>query len=139
MVPLGTPTSYDQLVDYNFGEAFGGTDPLNPVSDGFLDYLHIGNPALSQSYTEISTGSFDIHGEEHLMLYLDSRVTSSQSVKDIREKHAANIRQLEGMTENCNQQLETLVELKWSCRFQQRVNEVMDEVTDPDNGWTDKN
>ena len=62
-----------------------------------------------------------------------------QRVKDIREKHAANIRQLEGMTENCNQQLETLIELKWSCRFQQRVNEVMDEVTDPDNGWTDKN
>ena len=79
MVPLGTPTSYDQLVDYNWGEAFGGTDPLNPVSDGFLDYLHVGNPALSQSYTEISTGSFDIHGEEHLMLYLDSRVSQSRS------------------------------------------------------------
>ena len=62
-----------------------------------------------------------------------------QRVKDIREKHAANIRQLEGMSENCNQQLETLIELKWSCRFQQRVNEVMDEVTDPDNGWMDKN
>lgn len=83
VIPLGTPTSYDQLVEYNWGEAFGGTDPLNPVSDGFLDYLHIDNLALSQSYTEISTGSFDIYGEEHLMLYLDSRVTSSQSFGDV--------------------------------------------------------
>lgn len=51
-----------------------------------------------------------------------------QRVKDIREKHAANIRQLEEMTENCNQQLETLIELKWSCKFQQRMNEMMDKV-----------
>lgn len=58
-----------------------------------------------------------------------------QRVKDIREKHAANIRQLEEMSENCNQQLETLIELKWSCKFQQRMNEVMgkvDEVVNPD-------
>ena len=65
-----------------------------------------------------------------------------QRVKGIREKHAANIRQLEGMTENCNQQLETLIELKWSCKFQLRMNEMMDkvdEVMNPDNEWTDKN
>jgi uncharacterized protein YukE len=36
-----------------------------------------------------------------------------QRVKDTREQHAANIRQLEEMTENCNEQLETLIELKW--------------------------
>ena len=65
-----------------------------------------------------------------------------QRVKGIREQHAVNIRQLEGMTENCNQQLETLIELKWSCKFQQRMNEMMDkvdEVMNPDNGWMDKN
>jgi len=64
-----------------------------------------------------------------------------QRVKGIREKHAANIRQLEGMTENCNEQLETLIELKWSCKFQQRMNEMMDkvdEVMNPDNEWMSK-
>ena len=61
-----------------------------------------------------------------------------QRVKDIREKHAANIRQLEEMTENCNEQLETLIELKWSCKFQQRMNEMMGELSgmmNPDTEW----
>ena len=65
-----------------------------------------------------------------------------QRVKDIREKHAVNIRQLEGMTENCNEQLDTIIELKWSCKLQLRMKEVMDEmggVMNPDNEWTDKN
>lgn len=52
-----------------------------------------------------------------------------QRVKEARERNATNIRQLEEMTENCNEQLETLIELKWSCKFQQRMNEVMDEVS----------
>ena len=51
-----------------------------------------------------------------------------QRVKEARERNAANIRQLERMTENCNEQLETLIELKWSCKYQLKMNEVMDEV-----------
>lgn len=64
-----------------------------------------------------------------------------QRVKDAREQNATNIRHLEEVNENCNQQLETLIELKWSCKFQQRMNEMMDkvdEVMNPDNEWTDK-
>jgi len=64
-----------------------------------------------------------------------------QRVKEARERNAASIRQLEGMTENCNQQLETLIELKWSCKFQQRMNEVMgemDDVMNPDTEWTNE-
>ena len=53
-----------------------------------------------------------------------------QRVKNTREQNAANIRQLEEMNENCNQQLETLIELKWNCKFQQRMGEVMDDVDD---------
>ena len=51
-----------------------------------------------------------------------------QRVKNTREQNAANIRQLEEMNENCNQQLEALIELKWNCKFQQRMGEVMDDV-----------
>ena len=61
-----------------------------------------------------------------------------QRVKEARERNAASIRQLEGMTENCNEQLETLIELKWSCKFQQRMNEVMGELSgmmNPDTEW----
>lgn len=64
-----------------------------------------------------------------------------QRVKDTREQNAANIRRLEEVNENCNQQLETLLELKWSCKFHQRLDEWMgdmNEMDDPDNEWTDK-
>jgi len=64
-----------------------------------------------------------------------------QRVKDTREQNAANIRHLEEVNENCNQQLETLIELKWNCKFQQRLEEWMgdvDEVMTPDNEWMDK-
>ena len=64
-----------------------------------------------------------------------------QRVKDTREQNTANIKHLEEVNENLNQQLETLLELKWNCKFQQRMNEVMDDVDgvmNPDNGWTDE-
>ena len=66
-----------------------------------------------------------------------------QRVKEARERNAASIRHLEEMNENCNQQLETLTELKWSCKSQQRVNSVVKELGrynggDPDNEWMDK-
>ena len=75
---------------------------------------------------------------EEQIAELDKQI---QRVKEARERNAASIRQLEGMTENCNEQLETLIELKWSCKFQQRMNEMMDkmdEVINPDKGWMQK-
>jgi hypothetical protein len=39
------------------------------------------------------------------------------------------------MTENCNEQLETLIELKWSCKFQQRLEEWMGEPADGYEDW----
>ena len=53
-----------------------------------------------------------------------------QRVKEARDQNAANIRHLEEVNENLNQQLETLIELKWNCKFQQRLHEWMDDVDD---------
>ena len=61
-----------------------------------------------------------------------------QRVKNTREQNAANIRQLEEMNENCNQQLETLIELKWSCKFQKRMGEVMNVLGDNEE-WMNSN
>ena len=59
-----------------------------------------------------------------------------QRVKDAREQNAANIRYLEEVNENCNEQLETLIELKWNCKFQQRLEEFMGEdVVNPANEY----
>ena len=57
-----------------------------------------------------------------------------QRVKDSRQQNAINIRHLEEVNENLNQQLETLIELKWNCKFQLRMEEWMGEdVMNPDN------
>ena len=57
-----------------------------------------------------------------------------QRVKDSRQQNAINIRHLEEVNENLNQQLETLIELKWDCKFQLRLEEWMGEdVMNPDN------
>lgn len=56
-----------------------------------------------------------------------------QRVKNTREQHAASIRKLEGITENCNEQLETLIELKWSCKFQQRLKQMSRALDDYNN------
>ena len=70
---------------------------------------------------------------EEQVVELDKQI---QNVKDTREQNTANIRHLEEVNENLNQQLETLIELKWNCKFQQRLHEWMgdvDDVLDPDN------
>jgi phage shock protein A len=70
---------------------------------------------------------------EEQVVELDKQI---QSVKDTRDQNTANIRHLEEVNENLNQQLETLIELKWNCKFQQRLHEWMgdmDDVVNPDN------
>ncbi|MEK9699357.1 MAG: hypothetical protein VW270_26500 [Candidatus Poseidoniales archaeon] len=67
---------------------------------------------------------------EEQIVELDKQI---QRVKEARERNAASIRQLEGMTENCNEQLETLIELKWSCKFQQRMKEMSRALDDYSN------
>jgi len=77
-------------------------------------------------------------GLEEQIVELEKQI---QRVKDTRERNAANIRRLEEVNENCNQQLEILLELKWNRKFQQRLDEWMgdmNEMGDPDNEWTDK-
>lgn len=70
---------------------------------------------------------------EEQVVELDKQI---QSVRDTRDQNTANIRHLEEVNENLNQQLETLIELKWNCKFQQRLHEWMgdvDDVLNPDN------
>ena len=64
---------------------------------------------------------------EEQVVELDKQI---QNVKDTREQNTANIRHLEEVNENLNQQLETLIELKWNCKFQQRLHEWMGDVDD---------
>lgn len=49
-------------------------------------------------------------------------------VRESKENNAKSIKQLEGFIENCNQQIETLLEMKFNVLHQQRMEETLDSV-----------
>ena len=54
-----------------------------------------------------------------------------EKIQDVRDRKAVNttrIRQLEGNNENLNQQIEALLEMKWNCKTEERIGEVMDKA-----------
>ena len=55
--------------------------------------------------------------------YLEEKI---QSVRDRKAVNTTRIRQLEENNENLNTQIETLLEMKWNCKTEERIGEVMD-------------
>ena len=51
-------------------------------------------------------------------------------VRESKEKNAKSIRQLEGFIENCNEQIETLLEMKFNVLHQQRMEEALGKIRD---------
>ena len=51
-----------------------------------------------------------------------------QRVRESKENNAKSIRQLEGFIENCNEQIEVLLELKFNVLHQQRMEEALDKI-----------
>lgn len=49
-------------------------------------------------------------------------------VRESKENNAKSIKQLEGFIENCNQQIETLLEMKFNVLHQQRMEKTLDSV-----------
>ena len=71
--------------------------------------------------------------EYHNMSYEDQLKHVEDKLKRVREaKHnnAKSIEQLEGMIENCNEQIETLLEMKFNVLHQQRMEEALGKIRD---------
>ena len=51
-----------------------------------------------------------------------------QRARDAKKKNAESIKQLEGFIENCNDQIEVLLELKFNVLHKQRLSEIQDNV-----------
>ena len=59
--------------------------------------------------------------------YLEGKI---QSVRDRKEVNTTRIKQLEENNENLNAQIEILLEMKWNCKAEERVNDVMDKAAE---------
>ena len=51
-----------------------------------------------------------------------------QRVRESKENNAKSIKQLEGFIENCNQQIEVLLEMKFNVLHKQRLSEIQENV-----------
>ena len=53
-----------------------------------------------------------------------------QRVREAKKKNAKSIEQLEGFIENCNEQIEVLLEMKFNVLHQQRMDEALGKIKD---------
>jgi phage shock protein A len=69
--------------------------------------------------------------EFHNMSYDDQLKHVEDQLKRVRESkenNAKSIRQLEGFIENCNEQIEVLLEMKFNVLHQQRMDEALSKI-----------
>lgn len=51
-----------------------------------------------------------------------------QRAREAKKRNVDSIRQLEGFVENCNEQIEVLLEMKFNVLHQQRMEETLDKI-----------
>lgn len=83
---------------------------------------------MQKTSIEMSEVKFE---EFHNMSYDDQLKHVEDQLKRVRESkenNAKSIRQLEGFIENCNEQIEVLLEMKFNVLHQQRMEEALDNI-----------
>jgi phage shock protein A len=75
--------------------------------------------------SEVKFKEFHNMGYDDQLKHVEDQL---KRVRESKENNAKSIRQLEGFIENCNQQIETLLEMKFNVLHQQRMEETLDSV-----------
>ena len=74
---------------------------------------------------EVKFEEFTNMSYEEQLKHVEDKI---QRVRETKQSNAKAIRQLEGRIENCNEQIETLLEMKFNVIHQQRLSEIQDNV-----------
>ena len=75
--------------------------------------------------SEVSFKEYSNMSYEDQLKHVEDKI---QRVRDAKKKNAESIKQLEGFIENCNEQIETLLEMKFNVIHQQRLSVIQDNV-----------
>jgi phage shock protein A len=75
--------------------------------------------------SEVSFKEYSNMSYEDQLKHVEDQI---QRVRESKQKNAESIRQLEGFIENCNEQIEVLLEMKFNVLHQQRMEETLDSV-----------
>ena len=77
--------------------------------------------------TEVSFKEYHNMSYEEQLKHVEEKI---QRVRESKEKNTKQIRQLEGFNENCNEQIEVLLEMKFNVLHQQRMEETLEKIKD---------
>ena len=75
--------------------------------------------------SEVKFEEFHNLGYEEQLQHVEDKI---QRARDAKKRNAESIRQLEGFIENCNEQIEALLEMKFNVIHQQRLSEIQENV-----------
>ena len=75
--------------------------------------------------TEVSFKEYHNMSYEEQLKHVEEKI---QRVRETKQSNAKAIRQLEGRIENCNEQIEMLLEMKFNVIHQQRMEEALSKI-----------
>ena len=78
-----------------------------------------------EEMAEVKFEEFNNMSYEEQLQHVEDKI---QRARDAKKKNAESIKQLEGFIENCNEQIEMLLEMKFNVLHQQRMEEALDKI-----------
>ena len=80
-----------------------------------------------EEMAEVKFEEFNNMSYEEQLQHVEDQI---QRARDAKKKNAESIKQLEGFIENCNEQIEVLLEMKFNVLHQQRMEETLEKIKD---------
>jgi len=77
--------------------------------------------------SKVEFAEYEAMSMEEQIIFTDKRIKSAREAK---RKAIENIKRFEALNENLNAQIETLLELKWNCKYQMKIDEITKEISE---------
>ena len=77
--------------------------------------------------SKVEFAEYEAMSMEEQIIFTDKRI---ESAREAKRKAIENIKRFEELNENLNAQIETLLELKWNCKYQMKINEITKEISE---------
>ena len=76
---------------------------------------------------KVEFAEYEAMSMEEQIIFTDKRI---ESAREAKRKAIENIKRFEALNENLNAQIETLLELKWNCKYQMKIDEITKEISE---------
>lgn len=77
--------------------------------------------------SKVEFAEYEAMSMEEQIIFTDKRI---ESAREAKRKAIENIKRFEALNENLNAQIETLLELKWNCKYQMKIDEITKEISE---------